>query len=252
MTSTRILSFFEIATCALLVSKSSLAVDTIGTDLYDWFSPLYQQMLHAYDPPDDPLWIAETSSDDSNAKFFFYALGNRAIGFEAIAIDHPGFAGRMGHHSAAHAENYALVSPMARDLARLNFEGKLETAVEESGRAPQEVDFSDWQATVSFGYPQANQQRPPGTPDAHGRVLIVRHGPNEFLVSGIDVRAILHLPCRPSSPDHHINNLLQAEQGQYINRVWKPLLIWNGDETRRGLNFLHEGNVIHTTVYRWD
>jgi len=238
---------------ALNVWKAAApSIDTVGTDLYDSFSPLYQEMLHAYGRPDNPLWIAETSTDDSYAKFFFYALGDGAIGFSPFGIDHPGFTIPREHDSAAHAENYALVAPMTRDLARLNFEGKLKTAVEEPDHAQQEIDFGDWQATVSFGYPQADRQRPPGTPDAHGRVLIARLGPNEFLVTGIDARVIFHLPGRPAPPDHHIGNLLQAEQGQYINGVWKPLRIWNGDETQRGLNFQHEGNVVHATVYRWD
>jgi hypothetical protein len=238
---------------ALNVWKAAApSIDAVGTDLYDSFSPLYQEMLHAYGRPDNPLWIAETSTDDSYAKFFFYALGDGAIGFSPFGIDHPGLTIPREHDSAAHAENYALVAPMARDLAWLNFEGKLKTAVEEPDHAQQEIDFGDWQATVSFGYPQVDRQRPPGTPDAHGRVLIARLGPNEFLVTGIDARVIFHLPGRPAPPDHHIGNLLQAEQGQYIKGVWKPLRIWNGDETQRGLNFQHEGNVVHATVYRWD
>jgi hypothetical protein len=141
---------------------------------------------------------------------------------------------------------------MQRDLARLNFEGNLKTAIEEPGQAKQELDFGDWQATVSFGFPQFDRQRPTGTPDSHGRVLIARLGPDEFLVTGVDVRVIFHLPGRPSPPEYHINNILRAEQGEYVDGVWKPLRIWNGDETQRGLNFQHDGNVIHVKVYRWD
>ena len=228
------------------------SIDLVGTDLYDSFSPLYQEMLHAYGRPDNPLWIAETGTEDSFAKFFFYALGDGAIGFSPFGIDHSGKEILPDESSKAHAENYALIAPMARDVARLSFEGKVKTAVEETNQAQQEVDFGEWQATVSFGYPQPDRQRPPGTSDAHGRVLIAQMGPNDFLVAGIDARVIFHLPSRPSPPDHHINNILRAEQGQYVNGDWKPLRIWNGDETQRGLNFEHDGDVIHVTVYRWD
>jgi hypothetical protein len=31
------------------------------------------------------------------------------------------------------AQNYQLIAPMMREIARLNFEGKLQTAVEEKG-----------------------------------------------------------------------------------------------------------------------
>jgi hypothetical protein len=63
---------------------------------------------------------------------------------------------------AAHASNFALIAPMSRGIARWNFYGKLKTAVEEPGQAQQELD-SGWQATISFGFPQYDGRRPPGT-----------------------------------------------------------------------------------------
>jgi hypothetical protein len=226
------------------------SIDIVSADLYDDFSPLYQEMLNAYGCPDDLLWISETGLGSSYAKFFSTRLAMELSDFSPFGIDHSGVAVPPEYEPRAHGENYALVAPMARDLARLNFEGKLKTAIEEPSQAQQEVDFGDWQATVTFGYPQPDRQRPPGTPDFHGRVLIAHLGPNEFLVTGIDARVTFHLPSRPLPPDHHINNILRSEQGQYVDGVWKPLRIWNGDETQRGLNFQHEGNVIHVTVYR--
>jgi uncharacterized protein DUF5597 len=31
--------------------------------------------------------------------------------------------------------------------------------------------------------------------------------------------------------------ILSAEEGSYQNGVWKPVRLWNGDETDRGLQF---------------
>jgi hypothetical protein len=228
------------------------AVDIVGADLYDDNSALYQEMLHAYGRPDNPLWISETGLADSYAKFFFYALGDGAIGFSPFGIDRTGWTYSGDEGPRAHMENYGLIAPMDRVIAGLSFEGKLKTVVEEPGNAQQEINFGDWQATVSFGFPQADGGRPPGTPDFHGRVLIAQLKPNEFLVTGIDARVIFHLPNRPPLPDHRINNILRAEQGEYIDGTWKPLRILNGDQTQRGLNFNHGDNLIHVTVYRWD
>ena len=36
-----------------------------------------------------------------------------------------------------------------REVARLNFEGKLQTIAEEQGELTQTLDFGDWTATVS-------------------------------------------------------------------------------------------------------
>ncbi len=228
------------------------SIDIVGADLYNPDSALYQEMLRAYGRPDNPLWISETGISDGYAKFFFYALGDGAIGFSPFGLDHTEWSLSNDQDPNAHAENYALILPMDREIARLNFEGKLKTAVEEPGHAQQEVALGDWQATVSFGYPQPDRQPPPGTLDFHGRVLIAQLAPNEFLVTGIDARVTFHPPSRPAPADHHINNILRAEEGKYVNGTWTPLRILNGDETQRGLNFQHDGEVVHVTVYRWD
>src|SRR5438105_14314910 len=74
----------------------------------------------------------------------------------------------------AHARNFALLGPMSKEIARLNFEGKLKTAVEETGQPQQELDFRAWQATIAYGYPQRDGRRAPGTSDAHGAALIAQ------------------------------------------------------------------------------
>jgi len=65
---------------------------------------------------------------------------------------------------------------MSREIAQLEFDGKLKTAVEEPGHASQEVDFGTWQATVASGFAQPDGRRAPGTRDAHGAALIARLG----------------------------------------------------------------------------
>lgn len=224
------------------------AINVIGPDIYSDDSGFYRELLQTYARPDNPLWIPETGSGDSFAKFFFYALGKGAIGFSPFGVDRTGwtYAGDAG--PKAHTENYALIAPMDREIARLNFEGKLKTAVEEPGHAQQELDFGDWQATVSFGFPQPDGRRPPGTADSHGRALVAQLGPNEFLVTGIDARVSFHLPSRLAGQRM---NVLQAVQGDYVDGKWQPRRIWNGDQTDRGLNFKHGGEVVHVSLAKF-
>lgn len=224
------------------------SIDMIGPDIYSDDSGLYQELIHTYHRPDNPLWIPETGSGDSYAKFFFYALGNGAIGFSPFGVDQTNWTYSGDNYPKAHAENYKLMAPMDRELAKLNFEGKLQTAVEEPGRAQQELDFGAWQATVSFGFPQHDGRRPPGTSDFHGRALVAQLGPDEFLVTGIDASVSFHLPSR--LPGQRMN-ILRAEQGEYVNGTWKPLRIWNGDQTDRGLNFKQGGEVVHIHIAKF-
>jgi len=221
------------------------ALDMIGPDIYADDSGFVRDVIHAYHLPNNALWIPETGRSDSFAKFFYVALGEGALGFSPFGVDESGWNITGDEPWKAHAYNFALVSPISRELAQLQFEGKLKTAVEEPGAATQEVDFGAWQATVAFGYPQNDGRRAPGTKDAHGSAIIAQIGPDEFLVTGIDASVTFHLPGK--LPWMH-SEVLSAEQGTYENDVWKPSRLWNGDETDRGLNFHQQPEYVHVKL----
>lgn len=228
--------------------KLAPSVDMIGPDIYADDSQFYRDTMAAYHRPDNPLWIPETGRSDSFAKFFFYALGDGAIGFSPFGVDQSGWNILGDEPWTAHARNYALIGPMDREIAQLQSEGKLKTAVEEPGHATQEIDFGSWQATVAFGFPQNDGRRAPGTKDAHGAALVAQLGPDEFLVTGVDASVVFHLPSKPAWIRSQI---LTAEQGTYENGQWKPVRLWNGDETDRGLCFYEKPTVVRVKMQRF-
>ncbi len=221
------------------------AIDMIGPDIYADDSPFYRETMNAYHRADNPLWIPETGRDDSFAKFFYYALGDGALGFSPFGVDQSGWNILGDEPFKAHGYNFALIGPMDREIAQLEFDGKLKTAVEEPGQATQELDFGAWQATVSFGFPQPDGGRAPGTKDAHGSALVAQLGPDEFLVTGIDASVSFHLPGKLPWIRSQI---ITAQQGAYENGAWKPLRLWNGDETDRGLCFHEKPEVVQVTM----
>jgi Domain of unknown function (DUF5597)/Glycosyl hydrolases family 35 len=221
------------------------SIDMIGPDIYADDSQFYRETMRVYHRPDNPLWIPETGRSDSFAKFFFYALGDGAIGFSPFGVDQAGWNILVDEPWKAHAYNFALIAPMSREVAQLEFDGKLKAAVEEPGQASEEVDFGPWQATVAFGYPQPDGRRPPGTKDAHGAALIAQAGPDEFLVTGVDASVSFHLPDKLPWIRSEI---ITAEQGVYENGVWKLLRLWNGDETDRGLAFHEKPEVVRVRM----
>jgi hypothetical protein len=109
----------------------------------------------------------------------------------ASGVDQTGWNITGDESWTAHARNFALLSPMDREIAQLQF-GHLKAAMEEPGQPSQEIDLRSWQATISYGFPQQDVGRPPGTKDAHGGVLIAQLGPDEFLVTGIDASVVFH------------------------------------------------------------
>jgi Domain of unknown function (DUF5597)/Glycosyl hydrolases family 35 len=224
------------------------SIDMIGPDIYTNDSPLYRQVLATYRRPDNPLWIPETGRDDSFAKFFFYALGDDAIGFSPFGVDQTGWNILGDQPWKRQSYNFELIGPMSSEIAQLEFDGKVKTAVEEPGKATQELDFGEWQATVAFGFPQLDGRRAPGTKDAHGTALVAQIGPNEFLVTGVDASVIFHLPGKLPWMRSQI---ITAQQVSYEGGVWKPLRLWNGDETDRGLCFHEEPEVVQVTMGRF-
>lgn len=224
------------------------SIDMIGPDIYADDSPFYRETMRAYHRPDNPLWIPETGRSDSFGKFFFYALGDGAIGFSPFGVDHSGWNILGDQPWKAHANNFALIGPMSREIAQVEFDGKLKTAVEEPGQTAEEVDFGAWQATVAFGFPQPDGRRAPGTKDAHGAALMAQLGPDEFLVTGFDASVSFHLPGKLPWMRSQI---ISAEQGIYENGVWKPLRLWNGDETDRGLCFHEKPEVVRVRLGRF-
>lgn len=220
--------------------KLAPAIDAIGPDIYSDDSNFYRDVINAYCRPDNPLLIPETGRSDSFTKFLFYALSEGALGFAPFAVDRSGWNILGDEPWTAHARNFALFGPMDRDIAQLEFDGKLKTAVEEPGQATQEISFGNWQATVAFGFPQRDGRPAPGTKDFHGSALVAHLGPDEFLVTGVDASVIFHL--RGKLPRMR-SQILSAEQGVFENGVWRPSRLLNGDETDRGLT-LHESPVV--------
>jgi hypothetical protein len=228
--------------------KLAPSIDMIGPDIYSDDSGFYRDTVNAYRRADNPLWIPETGRSDSFAKFLFYALGQGAIGFSPFGVDQSGWNILGDEPWTAHARNFALLAPMEREIAQLEFEGKLKTAMEERGQPEEEIEFGKWGATVAYGFPQHDGRRPPGTKDAHGVALIGQLGPDEFLVTGVDASVIFHLPGKLPWMRSQI---LSAEEGTYDNGTWKPVRLWNGDETDRGLCFYEKPVVVRVKMQRY-
>jgi hypothetical protein len=227
------------------------AIDAIGPDMYSDNPAFYLHILDTYARPDNPLWVPETGSSDAYAPFFFAALGRGAIGFSPFGVDWTGWTYPQGSIPEAHAENYALLGPMDRTIAKLNYAGQLQTAIEVAGGIEQQLVFpagnakaaesaaeqpvalanatipladagtpatraadaaGDWLAEVRFGFPQRDGEPAPGSKTHAGRVLIAQLGPDEFLLAGIDASIRFHRPGYLSGIRMQI---LTAEEGYY-------------------------------------
>ena len=210
------------------------SIDMVGPDMYSDDLGFYTDILKTYARSDNALWIPETGNSDAYARYFFLALNYGAIGFSPFGVDRTGWTFSAEEGPKLHTENYGLLAPLAREIARLNFEGKLKAAVDAPGAAEQELDFGKWKASVRFGFPQPDGRHAPGTPNHTGRALVAQLGPDEFLVTGVDASVAFHVEGKLPGIRMQI---LSAEEGTYENGTWKTARLWNGDQTDRGINF---------------
>lgn len=233
------------------------ALDIIGPDDYQTDTAAYIKELDLYRRDDNPLYLPETGG---SPRFLFFALGRQAIGLSPFGMD---FTKTLEFPDAARPKDellvpwartgtkefiapfvplYSLIAPMARDIARWNFEGKLQAIAEEPGKTTQTLHFDAWEATVSYGI-WARRGRPVGNPQPMGGALIVQLAPDQFLVSGFYSRVDFHT----AAPDKH-RQFLRVEEGTYENGAFKFIRLLNGDQNDGGLDFNSVPLVLRVSV----
>jgi hypothetical protein len=215
--------------------------------------------------------VPETIGQGAYNRFFFAALGRGAIGYAPFGMDltrplASGGGPRMTaeEYFAPVATNYRIFRPMAREIARLNYEGKLQTAVQgeeepnptQLATAPQSqgasgpperlLHFEGWDASVSFGTFDRAGPRPPQPAQPDGRVLVAQLGDNQFLVTGLHARVAFYPTGKAAGRPWQY---LAVEEGQYENGTFKPQRILNGDQTDWGLIFTATPTVLRVSLY---
>jgi hypothetical protein len=241
----------------------------LGPDIYLRDTAKYLKVLDLYRRADNPLFVPETIGEGSITRFFYAALERGAIGYTPFGLDYT----RSAISSAATTEdgftataaNYQVCGPMSREIARLSFEGKLQTAVEgepdpdpaglalapvsqgASGPPAHVLHFDNWGATIAFGTFARSGPRPKTQPvEPAGRALVAQLSANQFPVTGQHAR-VAFFPTgqaagRPSQ-------YLAVEEGKYENGEFEAARILNGDQTDWGLIFSSTPTVLRVSLY---
>jgi len=224
------------------------ALDLLAPDIYQHESARYLKVLELYARPDNALFVPETGGPAGYPRFCFAALGRGAIGWAAFGLDYTSYstepqgAPRMtGEALAPIALNYKILEPMMREVARLNFEGRLQAVSEEPGQARQTLDFGSWKAVITFGAGGRNNSTG-GNATPIGRALIAQLGENEFLVAGVYGKIDF------TSITGRKRSFRRVEEGGYENGVFQPVRIWNGDETDWGLSFFSAPQILRVVL----
>ena len=229
------------------------SIDLVAPDIYMSGYAQYTHVLDGYARRDNALFVPETTNTPAGARFFFAALGRGAIGWSPFGLDLTGYSNApLGAPVVddklidLFALNYRLIGPMDREVARLNFEGKLQAVAEDPAMHSQTLEFGPWTATVSYGLRMFGRAaNPPGNTDPTGRAMVAQLGPDEFLVTGVSARVDFR-PTDTAGTKHR--EFVRVEEGTYVDGKWRFLRIWNGDQTDYGLNFTTMPQVLRVTL----
>jgi hypothetical protein len=217
------------------------AIDVLSPDIYLSDGPRYQKVLELYARADNPLFVPETIGMGPLTRYCFAAIGHGAIGWSPFGIDYTTYVNHPAGQTHLNEENltplalnFRLLAPMGREVARLNYEGRVQTAVEEKGAPTGSLRFGKWKANLSYGVPAFGAGKDPaGNPEPVGRVLIAQTGDDEFLVAGYFCRVDFQ-PADSDAPARR--EYRHVVEGEFGDDGFHLIRIWNGDQTDWGLN----------------
>jgi len=248
------------------------AIDILAPDIYLLDTPAYLKVMELYHRADNALFIPETAGTPQAARFLFAALGMQTIGYSPFGLDYT----RTNHPERMvpnepnafldpTAQNYKLLGPIMREVARLNFEGKLQAVAEVEGQPEQTLHFGIWDAVVSYGVGRGGAAK--GNAEPIGRALVAQLNDNQFLITGFHCR----IDFRPAgtaqqqkiqqivagtgqTPSALIDanwqhrQFLRVEEGEYENGAFQSQRILNGDQTDWGLDFGSDPDLLRVSL----
>ena len=239
-----------------LYQVAAPSLSLIAPDIYMPEYAKYMAVIEQYKRFGNPLLIPETGNAPIYAHYVFAAVGQGALGFAPFGLDLTAYsnltegAEAMGDKTAHGAETrlapfaneYALLAPIAGKIAKANLEGEVRGGSEDPDAHTQTLEFERWHLNLSYGLPAfGNWIKPKGNSPPDGGAIIVRLGPDEFLVTGHHVR----VDFTPAFDQAKKRLFLEVAEGSYdAAGTWKTARIWNGDQTDYGLNLRAEGDML--------
>jgi len=188
-------------------------------------------------------------------------LGKGGIGFSPFGFDDTGYAnyplGAKDVDAAtieAFASKYRVLAPMAGTWAKIAFEHPVWGAAKMDDAADQTTTLGRWKITAKydlwrFGAGDISWLKPDPSPTKGqpvGGALVAQLGPDQFLLTGTDVR----LNIDDTSGGNGM--ILRVEEGHFdAQGNWVFERVWNGDQTDYGLNFTGTPVWLKVTMGAW-
>jgi beta-galactosidase GanA len=227
------------------------SIDMLSPDIYNKDPKAVAAFLDHYARPDNALFVPEIGNAPDFARFFWPTLGHGGIGFAPFGMDATGYSnfplGAQVLDDAtieAFGAKYRLFKPIARQWARIALDRS--TWGTAKGFPSQSQTFGRWKVSAEYGQwefgepewlspdtpPHPNKDKPTGG------MVVAQLGPDEFLLSGSDVRVRFGL-ANPAQGESSM--LTRVEEGSLdAQGRWVMSRVFNGDQTDYGINITSE------------
>lgn len=227
-------------------------IDLFCPDIY---LPDFKAITSMYTHSWNPLFIPESFSGENGAANAFYAIGNHSgIGYSPFGIDN-----KVDEPSKTPiAKAYSILAQLTPEIATAQAAGKIAAVSLTKTDSVKTLELGGYTITVTLrknwsGVTQASK----------GYGLIINSGQDGFIVAGsnIDVTYV------PISSGPKMAGLASVQEGRYVDGVWTPGRLLNGDNimisynlakeasenrTGTGVRINDEPNIIKVKLYRFE
>jgi hypothetical protein len=163
--------------------------------------------------------------------------------------------------------NYRMLEPIMREVAKLNFDGKVKAVQEEWGQANITLDFGDWRAIVNWASPvggrgglsagaaATNNASAMSLPT--GRALVAQISTNQYFVTAayctVDFKAASggyreFLRVEEAEPLENKPHSSRNGKDYSAASTFRVMRILNGDETDHSLPFSSAPETLRVTL----
>ena len=240
------------------------AIDLLCPDIYMPDTASYVAVMDHYSRPDNALFIPETRGTGAGSRMCFAALGHGAIGWSPFGFDYTRVTPEIIEPVGM---NYRMLEPIMREVAKLNFDGKVKAVQEERGQGTVTLDIGDWRAIINWassaggrsglsaGAAATNNASAMSLPT--GRALVAQISTNQFFVTAadciVDFKAASgghreFLRVEEAEPLEHKPDSSRNGKDYSDASTFRVMRILNGDETDHSLPFSSAPETLRVTL----
>jgi hypothetical protein len=190
------------------------SIDILSPDIYlPNFKAITAQYVHSW----NPLFIPESFAGLAGAANAFYAVGkHNGIGYSPFGID-GNIADTMRQQLA---KAYKVLADMVPEITAAQSSGSISGISLQLPDSAETITLGGYQITATLrknwsGVTQASK----------GYAIIIYNSADAFTVAGSNI----DLQFVPESPGPKMAGLSSVWEGTYVNGVWKPGRLVNGD-----------------------